>query len=145
MAKITYDNKVSLNPQPSIPNINKVSDADMNEIKNSVNTLYDFNRFLETETQIGTWITGKPLYRIVYKAENKASSYSITPPANVNIYATLRVIQLDGDGAFIPDYYWNSTDYLRIFRNNNGIQIRTSKADNTFTHWIILEYTKTTD
>ena len=35
--KITYDNKVSLNPQPSTPNINKVSDADMNEIKSVVN------------------------------------------------------------------------------------------------------------
>lgn len=41
MAKITYDNKVTLNPQPSIADINKVTDADMNEIKTSVNTLYD--------------------------------------------------------------------------------------------------------
>ena len=41
MAKITYTDKVALNPQPSIANENKVSDADMNEIKNSVNALYD--------------------------------------------------------------------------------------------------------
>lgn len=41
MAKITFQDKVALNPQPSIANINKVSDADMNEIKNSVNELYD--------------------------------------------------------------------------------------------------------
>lgn len=37
MAKITYDNKVALNPQPSIADINKVTDADMNEIKQVVN------------------------------------------------------------------------------------------------------------
>lgn len=109
------------------------------------NAVANKNVYPISETRIGTWTTGKPLYRIVYKAENKASSYSITPPANVDIYTTLRVMQLDGDGAFIPDYYWNSTDYLRIFKNNNGIQIRTSKADNSFTHWIVLEYTKTTD
>jgi hypothetical protein len=41
MAKITYTNKVTLNPQPSIANENKVTDSDMNEIKSSVNTLYD--------------------------------------------------------------------------------------------------------
>lgn len=41
MAKITYDNKVALNEEPSIAAINKVSDDDMNEIKTSVNDLYD--------------------------------------------------------------------------------------------------------
>lgn len=41
MAKINYQNKVALNPLPSIPNENKVTDADMNEIKTSVNDLYD--------------------------------------------------------------------------------------------------------
>lgn len=41
MAKITYADKVALNPQPSIANENKVTDSDMNEIKNSVNELYD--------------------------------------------------------------------------------------------------------
>ena len=112
----------------------------------TTNAVANKNVYSTSETRIGTWTTGKPLYRIVYKAENKASSYSITPPANVDIYTTLRVMQLDGDGAFIPDYFWNSTnDYLRIFKTNAGIQIRTSKADNTFTHWIVVEYTKTTD
>lgn len=42
MAKINYQNKVAVNPQPSIPNENKVTDADLNEIKASVNYLYDY-------------------------------------------------------------------------------------------------------
>ena len=41
MAKITYTDKVALNPQPSIADENKVTDDDMNEIKNSVNDAYD--------------------------------------------------------------------------------------------------------
>ena len=41
MAKITYDDKVALNEEPSVAAINKVSDNDMNEIKSSVNDLYD--------------------------------------------------------------------------------------------------------
>ena len=38
MAKITFADKVALNPQPSIANENKVTDADMNEIKSVVNS-----------------------------------------------------------------------------------------------------------
>jgi hypothetical protein len=41
MAKITYDDKVALNEEPSVAEINKVTDANMNEIKSSVNDLYD--------------------------------------------------------------------------------------------------------
>ena len=41
MAKITYDNKSYLNQNGSIPNVNKVNDTDMNEIKTVVNTNYD--------------------------------------------------------------------------------------------------------
>ena len=37
MAKITYENKVALNQNSSIPDINKVNDTDMNMIKNVVN------------------------------------------------------------------------------------------------------------
>ena len=38
MANITYDTKVALNENPSIADINKVTDDDMNEIKSVVNT-----------------------------------------------------------------------------------------------------------
>lgn len=37
MGKITFEDKVKINDLPSIPNINKVTDADMNEIKTVVN------------------------------------------------------------------------------------------------------------
>lgn len=43
MAKITYDNKITLNPQPSIADANKCTANDLNEIKESVNALYDMN------------------------------------------------------------------------------------------------------
>lgn len=38
MAQITYDDKVALNENPSVAEINKVTDNNMNEIKNTVNT-----------------------------------------------------------------------------------------------------------
>ena len=46
MAKIAYDTKVSLISNPA-SNANKVSDADMNEIKTSVNKLYDVYGWVE--------------------------------------------------------------------------------------------------
>ena len=39
--KITYDNKVALDPQPSIANVNKCTDSDLNEIKSVVNSAID--------------------------------------------------------------------------------------------------------
>ena len=38
MALITYTDKQAIGTQPSIPDINKVTDSDMNEIKSVVNT-----------------------------------------------------------------------------------------------------------
>lgn len=46
MAKITYTNKTSVIQNP-LPAINKVSDADMNEIKTSVNALYNVAGWVE--------------------------------------------------------------------------------------------------
>ncbi len=41
MGKITYNDKVKINELTDVPAINKVQDVDMNEIKTSVNDLYD--------------------------------------------------------------------------------------------------------
>ena len=91
MAKITYDNKETLNAQPSIANKNKVTSDDMNEIKEVVNenddnigTLSNLNTtdkssivgainelknaeiYSTTEVKTGKkWIDGKDIYRIV--------------------------------------------------------------------------------
>lgn len=50
MAQITYANKVALNENPEIAAINKVSDDDMNEIKQVVNDNYN-NTIQITDTQ----------------------------------------------------------------------------------------------
>lgn len=41
LQKITYENKTALLVQPSVANINKISDTDMNEIKTVVNAICD--------------------------------------------------------------------------------------------------------
>lgn len=50
MSKITYANKSALNPQPSIAEENKVTDANMNEIKSVVNGLVTDSYSTDDET-----------------------------------------------------------------------------------------------
>lgn len=55
MAKITYADKVALNENEEIADINKVNASDMNEIKNIVNEIDD--SILNTITFRGEWLT----------------------------------------------------------------------------------------
>ena len=56
MAKITYTDKANLNSLSTVNAENKVSDSDMNEIKASVNDLYDFVNTNLVRTSIdGDW------------------------------------------------------------------------------------------
>lgn len=65
MAKITYDDKVTLHENGGIPDINKCRAEDLNEIKSVVNanseniifTYYEVN-FDVTNASIGDWIIG---------------------------------------------------------------------------------------
>jgi len=59
LSKITYATKVALNPQPSIAEENKVTDANMNEIKSVVNNGID--QVDANTTNIGN-ITGTILW-----------------------------------------------------------------------------------
>lgn len=59
LSKITYATKVALNPQPSIAEENKVTDANMNEIKSVVNNAID--QVDANTTNIGN-ITGTILW-----------------------------------------------------------------------------------
>ena len=65
MALITYDDKVALNENPNVPNINKVNASDMNQIKNAINNLiWPVGSYYETSdasfdpnvTWGGTWV-----------------------------------------------------------------------------------------
>lgn len=89
MAKINFTNKVAVNENTSIPDVNKCKASDLNEIKEvvnqnddnvgnpanlnttsknvvgAINEVYNNNIFSTTETIIGKWINGKSIYRKV--------------------------------------------------------------------------------
>lgn len=156
MAKITFEDKVALNPQPSVANINKVSDADMNEIKSSVNTLYDYHTYSSTEQVIGVWEDGKPLYRKVIEKQINANTNSTDNLSTFGIINQNVVIidvgssyakyTNDVGGGYAPIVYnVSSTDRATAYINGSGQLSIQNQNGNQRTYVITLLYTKTTD
>ena len=167
MGKLTYLDKVALNENPDIPDINKVKAQDMNEIKNVVNGLvkteqtttdeetYSCNYinnlvdYSTNETRVGTWIDGKPIYRKVvydttprsagnYNIEHGIQNYDEIVSYKTLCYQSSSVIH-DGSSTSALSGSERVTSYF----NGSNISIRTSWA--IVKTIIIIEYTKTTD
>ena len=160
MSKITYANKVAINENSEIPDINKIKDTDMNEIKTVVNNndddlitintkLTNLITYSTTETVVGTWTDNKPLYRKVYIENNPTTGAW----AYVNTDNTYNIKTYKG-------FYQrtnNRLDALSVGREdamplictirNNQIEykIDSTYASGKISAYFILEYTKTTD
>lgn len=80
---ITYNNKVAINENPNIADVNKVKDDDMNEIKSVVNNnateLSNLGTYSESEVNTGKkWINNKPIYRKTFTSTNSARAETIS-------------------------------------------------------------------
>lgn len=92
MAKITYTNKVALNENPEIADINKVKDTDMNEIKTVVNGLDD---------NIGTLSN--------LTTTNKTSAVAAINELNTNKASTNEVLIQDTEPTASDNKIWIDT------------------------------------
>ena len=141
MSKITYADKVALNENPSVADINKVKADDLNEIKNVVNANDDKFNYTQEEQIIGTWVNGKPIYR---KVSNVSISNESMWTSLINIPNLDKLINVYGFGNNVtlpryesPEYYVQflfEYDYLKYMAH--GISGSAT---------IVTEYTKTTD
>ena len=140
MALITYADKQAMGTQPSIPEVNKVTDSNMNEIKSVVNAnanyLVDSTTYSTTETVVGTWL-GKPRYGRVYSINGTMAQNAWTTLLSISNVDTL-VKGLIGGSA--NNCVWNDT-LLRVVNNNLQYYCPLTHA---YT-WVVIEYTKTTD
>lgn len=140
MALITYADKQAMGTQPSIPEVNKVTDSNMNEIKSVVNAnanyLVDSTTYSTTETVVGTWL-GKPRYGRVYSINGTMAQNAWTTLLSISNVDTL-VKGLIGGSA--NNCVWNDT-LLRVVNNNLQYYC---PLTHTYT-WVVIEYTKTTD
>lgn len=140
MALITYADKQAMGTQPSIPEVNKVTDSNMNEIKSVVNAnanyLVDSTTYSTTETVVGTWL-GKPRYGRVYSINGNMAQNAWTTLVSITNVDTLVKGLIGGSS---NNCVWNDT-LLRVV--NNNLQYY-SPLSHAYT-WVVIEYTKTTD
>lgn len=149
MALITYEDKVALNENASIPAKNKVSAGDMNEIKNAIN---NNSTYTTSETLIGEWM-GKPLYRKVIDIGNLPNTDSKQVAHNISNIEYIAKIYLSIK--YSTDIFYNSnmqgtsTMFLGgtvVARaNSTNIQVSTNGDFTNHDAYAIIEYTKTTD
>lgn len=146
MALITYADKQAMGTQPSIPHVNKVTDSDMNEIKNGINNSTTYST---TEKVVGTW-NSKPLYRKVIECGALPNNANKDVVHNIqNLGVTIKcngmaVRTSDSRALTIPD----STPGAEISCGvtNTNVYIITHNDRSSFNNsFLILEYTKTTD
>lgn len=156
MAKITYTDKVTLNEQPSISAENKVTDDDMNEIKNVVNTNDDnvgtlsnlkttaktstvtaINELVDGETYSTTevktnkvWTNNKPIYRKVVESTLPSLQPSSGGTADGNIAHGIsnfdKLVSISGRMLYSSTWF----EFPILSSNQKSTAIRTVNSTN---------------
>lgn len=173
MSKITYENKVALNVNTDIADINKVNASDLNEIKNVVNTNDDnmgllsnlttpskdnlvgainevnnkFN-YSTSEQVIGTDENGKPIYKRSFSGITADFDFTIvTTDYNTNsiiIRKAYGSIQTTNGGVAIGGYV-NSNYFAGLFIHKSELQLYHGASLKKSNYNITIEFTKKTD
>ena len=173
MSKITYENKVALNVNSDIADINKVNASDLNEIKNAVNTNDDnmgllsnlnttnkssvvnainevnnkFN-YSTSEQVIGTDENGKPIYKRSFSGITRNYEFTaFTSDYSTNSITVRKAygsIQTTNGGVAIGGYV-NSNYFAGLFIHSEELQIYYGASLKNANYNITIEFTKKTD
>lgn len=132
------------------------SNAVLDGYSNSQTDAYSCNQvnkmlsYFTTETRVGTWIDGKPLYRKVLTGTSSGTSTTVQNGiANIGriikIEGTIKV--RDNEIKNIPTIELSSNNYISVSApTNSTLRIDNSNSDYMRGEYvIILEYTKSTD
>jgi len=166
---ITYTDKVALNDDPSVADINKCKASDLNEIKSVVNnnaneiptntnqltngagftTLDEANGYSTTETVIGKWTNGKPIYRkvIPFQTVNNPTLYIAHNITDIDLYwinESASFMWKSGESLGV-NWYYNTNDWCRTWVRTADVVLRSPSSLGTRDVYVVIEYTKTTD
>lgn len=165
--KLTYANKVALNENAEISDINKVTDSDMNEIKAVVNNndddmttistnLTNATTYSTTETVVGKWIGGKPIYKKTIV--NNPTTYGEQVRIDLNI-SNPDLVWVDKSNSFLisnggatfcgigadgNQEYWFDVRQIAPSKEYLYCTVGESIYSNS-TIYVTINYTKTTD
>lgn len=113
-------------------------------LNNNFNELNNRDVYSTEEKVVGTWINGKPIYRIVYSINVTETSYTKNV-SSLNIDTLIKINGISQGDPRTMNYYSSSTDNLRVFiTGENKMYISSGETYPTkpFTTIVILEYTK---
>lgn len=120
MARITFDDKEATKTSTK-PRKNLITHEDINEIKASVNAIYDINDFeVDKEVEIGTYL-GKKLYKKTIKINKSQISFA-------NNLLTFDITSLGAKEVFID---FTHTYLLNVIQGENEEQIKTHYTVNS--------------
>ena len=119
MAKIAFDNKVTLINNP-VSNINKVRSEDMNEIKSSVNSLYDVHGWVEYKDLTNTSDNKQTLTALTETAltidgASTIKTYKPKDMGDSELWASNKITPLR-----LGDSYQLRVDFTAEISNANG-------------------------
>jgi len=121
-----------------------------NDIKNTNNKIQESNKYNLEETIIGYWINGKPIYRKVIDCGNLPNNSSKNVAHGITNYDD--VIKLEGVIRYstyrfpIPSVPGTTSQgTLGLMMGGTNITLRTTTDMTSWTAYVIIEYTKTTD
>lgn len=101
-----------------------------------------------TETRIGTWINGKPIYRQVIETTTPSTTSVATlgSVSNLGIVTNLYGL-LIASGQQVPlNFIYNTSDIHSLYTEGNNIMCKINYSSYlSKTCFVVIEYTKTTD
>lgn len=133
--QITYNNKSFLNQNPSIPNANKVTDDDMNEIKSVVNANYQAqqddiaNLYYEMGDVIeigGVSATELHIVNGYISSSTQSVFVTLTTPKRLDNISSIAVNNLNVEARGIQGYLNSTSGYIEYV----------GSSDYTVTAWI---------
>lgn len=155
---ITFQDKVSLNTDPDVPEINKITDQNINDLKAGINTneseiddLKTLTVYSTTETQTDKkWINNKPIYRKVIQltpiTTTNADVNTATGITNMEDLISVNGLVKMSLGWIPLDFHnQNATQYSIISWLQNNMNFTQRSWFTTLGGYAVLEYTKTTD
>ena len=149
MTKITFEDLPSTNTPLSASNLNTLQDNVETAIDSNTSVINRNATYSTTETRIGTWINGKPLYRKVFTISSPQSSN--TNYEDLSSLNTNKIIRLYGyyetpNGKFDIPFYDSDNNYSVMFVSSGRLlRGRFGSASSITEAKVVLEYTKTTD
>lgn len=166
MVKINFQNNITKcnadtfntlqdNIEDAIPTLDSaVSTSSTNGVENQAITNYVDNKltYSTSETQIGYWIDGKPLYRKIYTfpalKNNDTSELQIDSTYKIVNFDVIVKSSTDSLLYKLPFVSSTSTNLIGVYLYiaENKISVRTfGNRTNYNDNYAIVEYTKTTD